>query len=199
MKFVLASNNKGKLSEMRVMMGELGYEVISQREAGVTGEAVEDGTTFAENAVKKAMYACEKTGLPAIADDSGLCVDALGGAPGVYSARYGGEGKTDHDRNLLLLENMKNEENRTARFVSAIACVFPDGDIISAEGFCEGRLLYDMRGTNGFGYDPMFYFPGEGLTMAEITPERKNEISHRAKAIAAFGEKLKEYLSQKNI
>ena len=196
MKFVLASNNNGKLREMRAMLSAMGYEIISQKEAGLDLKVEETGDTFHENAYLKAEAACRLSGLPAIADDSGLAVEALSGEPGVYSARYAGEDKTDMERNLYLLDKMKNEERRDAKFVSEIVCVFPNGDSLSARGECCGQILYEQRGEGGFGYDPLFYIPELGKTMAEISPETKNKISHRAKAIGAFGEKLKEYLMQ---
>jgi len=193
MTFILASNNSGKLKEMREMLSALGCDVISQKEAGLTLEVEETGTTFEENAFLKAEAACKMSGLPAIADDSGLCVDALGGEPGIYSARYAGEDKSDEDRNLYLLDKMKNEKNRRARFVSAVAVVFPNGDRISTLGECHGELLYAPRGENGFGYDPLFYMEEYKMTTAEMEPELKNKISHRGRAIALLGEKLKEY------
>ena len=196
MTFIMASNNEGKLREMREMLSSLGCEVLSQREAGLNLDVEETGTTFEENAFLKAEAACKASGLPAIADDSGLCVEALGGAPGIYSSRYAGEGKTDKDRNDYLLENMKNETDRRAKFVSAVVGVFPNGDRLSAYGECHGELLYEERGENGFGYDPLFYMAEYGMTTAEMAPELKNRISHRAKAIAEFGEMLKEYLRQ---
>ena len=194
MKFVLASGNKGKLKEMRAMLSKYGYQVIPQKEAGVDGEAEENGTTFEENSLIKAKYACEKTGLPSIADDSGIMVRALGGEPGVYSARYAGENKTDKERNAYLLEKMASVDDRACRFVSVITCVFPNGQVIQARGQCDGVLLDSERGENGFGYDPLFFIPQENMTMAEISDERKNQISHRARAISLFEEKLKEYL-----
>ena len=170
MKFVLASNNPGKLKEMKAMMSGMGYEIISQREAGLALEVEETGTTFLENAFLKAEAACAMSGLPAVADDSGLVVEALGGEPGVYSARYAGEDKTDKERNIYLLEKMKDKEDRSAKFVSEIACVFPNGDRLSARGECSGVIIDEERGESGFGYDPTFLFPELGLTMAEISP-----------------------------
>ena len=199
MRLVLASNNQGKLKEMRAMMSEMGYEIVSQKEAGLELEVEETGTTFLENAFLKAEAACALSGLPAVADDSGLVVEALGGEPGVYSARYAGEDKTDRERNLYLLEKMKNEEHRDAKFVSEIACVFPNGDRLSARGECSGVIIDEERGESGFGYDPTFLFPELGLTRAEISPETKNRISHRAKAMEAFGIKLREYLDRREI
>lgn len=197
MKFILASGNKGKLLEMRAMLSTLGYDVISQKDAGYDLDVEETGGTFEENSFLKADAACRASGLPAIADDSGLEVEALGGEPGVYSARYAGENKTDHERNMYLMEKMEGAENRRAKFVSCITCVFPNGDKIVSRGECEGILLRREQGKNGFGYDPLFYLPELGRTMAEISPEKKNEISHRAKAIEKFGKLLKEYSENK--
>lgn len=199
MKFILASNNAKKLVEMKAILSELGAEVLSQSEAGCDFEVDETGTTFAENAFLKANAAMKATGFPAIADDSGLVVDALGGQPGVYSARYGGSScRDDRERNLLLLKNMDNIEDRRAKFVSHIACVFPDGSVIDAEGECAGLIRRDFRGDGGFGYDPLFDIPELGMTMAELTLEVKNKVSHRAKALEIFKGKLKEKLQEKN-
>jgi len=184
MKFVLASNNPKKLKEMREILSELGIEVISQGEAGVNIEVEETGRTFEENALLKAAAVMEATGLPAVADDSGLMVDALGGAPGIYSARYGGdECRTDAERIEYLLRNMGDTDERGASFVSTIACVFPDGRRIITRGECTGLILREPRGSGGFGYDPVFYLPEYNMTMAEMSPEQKNKISHRAKAL----------------
>lgn len=184
MKFVLASNNPKKLKEMREILSELGIEVISQGEAGVNIEVEETGRTFEENALLKAAAVMEATGLPAIADDSGLMVDALGGAPGIYSARYGGdECRTDAERIEYLLRNMGDTDERGASFVSTIACVFPDGRRIITRGECTGLILREPRGSGGFGYDPVFHLPEYNMTMAEMSPEQKNKISHRAKAL----------------
>jgi XTP/dITP diphosphohydrolase len=192
MKFVLASNNIKKLKEMREILSELGLEVISQAEAGVNIEVEETGSTFEENAVLKATAVMEATGLPAVADDSGLMVDALGGEPGIYSARYGGEEcKTDAERIEFLLRNMEDTDNRSASFVSMIACVFPDGRRIVTKGECAGLILKEPRGSGGFGYDPVFYLPEFGVTMAEMSAEEKNKISHRAKALNNLKEELK--------
>ena len=192
MRFVLASNNPGKLREMREILSELGVEVLSQREAGISVEPEETGTTFAENALIKARAAMEASGLAAIADDSGIVVEALGGAPGVYSARYGGCA-TDEERTRLLLKNMENEEHRAAKFVSDIAVVFPNGDELVTAGECAGELTREPRGENGFGYDPIFYMPCFGRTLAEVTAEEKNGVSHRGRALRAMKEKLTEY------
>lgn len=194
MRFILASNNEGKLRELREILSAHGAEVVSQREAGLCLEAEENGATFAENAVIKANAACIASGEPAIADDSGLCVDALGGAPGVRSARYGGPGLSDDDRTELLLKNLENVEQRGAKFVSSIACVFPNGDVLRAEGECRGEITRAPVGDGGFGYDPVFYIPEKGKTMAELLPEEKNSISHRGAALEKFEKKLDEYL-----
>ena len=196
MRYILASNNNGKLREMKVILAETGAEVVSQREAGADFEAEETGTTFEENALIKARAACQALGEPAIADDSGLCVDALGGAPGVYSARYGGC-KTDPERVALLLKNLGDEKDREAKFVSCIACVFPNGDVLTARGECPGTITAAPRGENGFGYDPVFELPGTGKTMAQLTEEEKNAVSHRGRALKAFQEKLREYDAHK--
>lgn len=152
MTFVMASNNGGKLREIREILSDMDIEVISQREAGCEVSAQETGTTFEENAYIKAIMATTLLGLPAIADDSGLCVDALDGAPGIYSARYGnGEAKTDMERMELLLKNMEDKTDRAARFVSCVCCTFPNGDVITARGECEGTITREPRGENGFG------------------------------------------------
>lgn len=197
MKFLLASNNSGKLLEMRSLLSELGVELISQREAGLELDVEENGATFAENAYIKAKAACEASGLPAISDDSGLCVEALGGAPGVYTARYGGSGLTDSERYLLLLKNMERIENRKAKFVSAIVCVMPNGDIIRVGGECYGEILYKPVGNGGFGYDPIFGVPEmDGKSMSELAPDEKNAVSHRGKAMKKFREELLKYYSE---
>ena len=167
---------------MAAILGELGIEVASLPEGAPEPE--ENGATFEENALIKATAAADFTGLPAIADDSGLCVDALGGAPGIRSARYC-EG-TDADRNAFLLKNMEGIEDRACKFVSVICCCFPDGQQLSARGECPGILAHGPTGDGGFGYDPIFYIPELGKTMAQLTPEEKNKISHRAKALAGF-------------
>ena len=194
MKFVLASKNPDKLKEMREIMDQLGIEVVSEAEAGVDVEVEETGSTFEENAVLKAKAVCRASGLPAIADDSGLCVTALGGGPGVYSARYGGPGA---DSKRLVLEDLRGQTDRTAKFVCCVCCIFPDGGGIGARGECEGMIAYAPRGEGGFGYDPIFLVPGMKKTFAQMTPEEKNAISHRGKALAAFQEKLELYLKQR--
>lgn len=189
MKIIAATKNKNKLREF----GEIlkGFEIISQEDAGIDIDVEETGTTFEENSLLKAQAIYEKSGIPAIADDSGLCVDALGGEPGVYSARYGGEGYDDEGRVELLLKNMRDipDEKRTARFVCAITMVSDDG-IITAKGECEGRINHAPVGENGFGYDPVFYMEEYGKTTAQMTPDEKNAVSHRGKALRIFAEKL---------
>lgn len=196
MKLVLASKNKKKLAEMNDILSHLGVEVCSEAEAGVDVEVEETGTTFEENSLLKARAVMEASGLPAIADDSGLCVDALNGAPGVYSARYGGPELDDAGRYQLLLENMRGQLDRRCKFVSAICCCFPNGDRVEARGECAGTLAYAPKGADGFGYDPIFFVPGLKKTFAELSPEEKNAISHRGNALKAFREKLETYLKK---
>ena len=196
MKLVLASKNKKKLVEMNDILSQLGIQVCSEAEAGVDVEVEETGTTFEENSLLKAKAVMEASGLPAIADDSGLCVDALGGAPGVYSARYGGEGLDDVGRYRLLLENMRGQMPRTARFVSVITCCFPNGDVLTARGECPGTIAFAPMGEGGFGYDPVFFLPKLKKTFAQLTPEEKNAISHRGKALELFRAKLEDYLNR---
>lgn len=195
MKLVLASQNQKKLKEMDEILSQLGVEVCLQSDIGIHVDVEETGTTFEENSLLKARAVMEASGMPAIADDSGLCVDALGGAPGVYSARYGGEGLDDTGRYRLLLENMRGMP-RSARFVSVITCCFPNGDVISARGECPGTIAFAPMGEGGFGYDPVFFLPEKKKTFAQLTAEEKNAISHRGKALEAFKIKLQEYLNQ---
>ena len=170
MKVVLASHNAKKITEMRAILSQMGVEVLSQRDVGVDLEPEETGTTFEANARIKAKAVMEATGLPAIADDSGLMVDAL----------------DDTGRWQLLLRNMAGQSHRTCRFVSVICCAFPDGSEILARGECPGVLAEGPSGAGGFGYDPIFFLPQLGKTMAQLTPEEKNQISHRARALAGF-------------
>ena len=196
MKLVLASKNKKKLVEMNDILTHLGIQVCSEAEAGVDVEVEETGTTFEENSLLKAKAVMEASGLPAIADDSGLCVDALNGAPGVYSARYGGEGLDDVGRYRLLLENMRGQMPRTARFVSVITCCFPNGDVLTARGECPGTIAFAPMGEGGFGYDPVFFLPPLKKTFAQLSPEEKNAVSHRGKALELFRARLEEYLKE---
>lgn len=195
MKLVLASNNAHKLQELRAILSTLGMEVVAQREAGVFVEPDENGATFEENSYIKAKTVMDACGLPTVADDSGLMVDALGGEPGVFSARYGGDAcKSDRDRLEYLLRRMEGvpDEKRTAHFVSVITMLTPDGKKVAARGECPGRILREAHGENGFGYDPVFYVPEEGYTFAQLAPERKNQISHRARALEAFVRQIRE-------
>lgn len=196
MKFILATHNPGKLREMAAILGQYGVEVVSPADVGITVDVEETGTTFAENAMLKAKAICAAADLPAIADDSGLCVDALNGGPGVYSARYGGEGLDDKGRYTLLLQNMRGQTTRAAHFACAIACAFPNGDELTAEGRCDGTIAFAPMGEGGFGYDPVFFVPEKAKTFGQLTAEEKSAISHRGKALKAFSEKLATYLGK---
>lgn len=191
MKLIIASNNAHKLTEMKAILAPFFDDVQSMREAGIEHETVEDGETFMENAVKKARELAEISGCCAIADDSGLCVDALGGAPGVYSARYSGVHGDDKANNRKLLKELEGTNDRGAHYTCAIALVWPDGRLLTAEDYLYGEIAHDERGSNGFGYDPLFLLPEQGLRTAEISPEEKNRISHRGKALRQLVEKLK--------
>ena len=195
-KFVLATHNPGKLKEMAEILKKFHVEVVMPADLGLDVDVEETGTTFAENAMLKAKAVCAASGLPAIADDSGLVVDALDGRPGVYSARYGGEEATDDDRNVLLLGEMKDvpKGQRSARFVSAVCCVFPNGDVLRAEGTFEGEIGYAPAGENGFGYDPIFVVGDR--TSAEMSPAEKDAVSHRGNALKLFSKDLQNYLEK---
>lgn len=190
MTFVIATHNAKKLKELKRILEPLGFDAVIREDLP---EVEETGATFAENALLKAESACKVTGMPAIADDSGLVVDALGGAPGVYSARYAGEDATDRQRYEKLLDELREvpTEQRTARFVSAVCCVFPDGNIITAEGACEGIIAFEPKGEGGFGYDPIFLV-GE-RSYAEMTAEEKDSISHRGRALAKLAQELENW------
>ena len=196
MKFVLATQNQKKLREMSDILSGFGVEVVTPKSLGIDLEVEGTGTTFAENAMLKAKAICEAANLPAIADDSGLCVDALAGAPGVYSARYGGEGLDDVGRYRLLLENLRGQTTRTAHFACAIACAFPNGDTLTAEGKVEGTIAYAPMGEGGFGYDPIFFYPPLRKTFGQLTAEEKHGISHRGKALEVFVKDLATYLNK---
>ncbi|MBQ6539657.1 MAG: RdgB/HAM1 family non-canonical purine NTP pyrophosphatase [Oscillospiraceae bacterium] len=195
MKFVLATNNKGKLREIRELFADMGIEFITQREAGLETEAEENGSTFEENAMIKAKHACDALGLPAIADDSGICIDALDGGPGIYSARFGNL-KVDALKNQYVLDLMKDTDLRGAHYVCAIVCLMPNGDMIETRGECWGEILREPRGEGGFGYDPIFLVPELGKSMAELTMEEKNAVSHRGRALREFKAKLNKYLEE---
>ncbi len=191
MKFLVATNNQGKLKEFNQILGELGIECVSLRDLGITADVEETGTTFLENALLKAKEIYQIAKIPTISDDSGLMVDALDGEPGVYSARYAGEPSDDQKNMDKLLANLKEEPNRTARFKSVIAAVFSEDDIVVAEGECEGVIIDEKRGENGFGYDPIFYVESLGKTFSEMTDAEKNSLSHRGNAIRNLKEQLK--------
>ena len=195
-KIVFATGNEGKMREVRLILQDLGFPVLSMKEAGVSLDIEENGTTFAENAMIKARAVWEKTGGIVLADDSGLVVDYLGGEPGVYSARYLGEDTSYEIKNQAIIDRLADakEEERTARFVSAIAAVLPDGSELVTEGTVEGLIAHEPAGNGGFGYDPIFYLPEYGVTSAEIPIEKKNEISHRGKDLEAMKIKLRERL-----
>ena len=199
MKLILASNNANKLKEFRQLVEGLDIQLLSQKEADCFFEVDENGSTFEENAYLKASAVTKATGLAAVADDSGLCVDALNGEPGIYSARYGaGHASTDQERYEYLLKKLEGVSDRSARFVCCICCTFPDGRILTARGECEGEILTEPRGTNGFGYDPVFHPFAADKGMAELTPQEKNAISHRGNALRAFIPLLKEAVDVNN-
>ena len=190
MKFVAATGNAHKLKEIRAVLSE--YDIVSQEEAGFFGDVEETGTTFMENALIKARAVCRAPGMPSLADDSGLCVNALGGAPGVYSARYSGRGTMGN--RVLLLKNLEGVDDRSAYFCCALALVFPDGREYTAEGKTYGRILTEAQGENGFGYDPLFWSDDLKQSFAAAPESDKNAVSHRGRALRelkkAFGELL---------
>ena len=195
MKVVLASKNKHKLVEISKITEKFDMELVLQSELGVDIDVEENGTTFEENSLIKARAVMEATGLPALADDSGIAVDALNGEPGIYSARYGFDDSLDDWGRLeLLLKNTEQvpDGQRQAQFVCVITMITPDETVIQARGEIHGELLREPRGENGFGYDPIFYYPPLGKSTAELSPEEKNEVSHRANALKEFYRKLKE-------
>ena len=195
MKVVLASKNKHKLVEISKITEKFGIELVLQSELGVDIDVEENGTTFEENSFIKAEAVMKATGLPALADDSGIAVDALNGEPGIYSARYGFDDSLDDwGRLLLLLKNTEQvpDGQRQAQFVCVITMVTPEGKVIQARGEIHGELLREAKGKNGFGYDPIFYYPPYGKTTAEMSPEEKNQVSHRANALRSFYDKMKE-------
>ena len=199
-KVILATNNLGKVREMAALLKDMDIQVLSLKDMDDVPEVIEDGSTFLENAHKKACAISEATGLMAISDDSGLEVDALKGAPGIYSARYAGEGATDEKNYLKLLDELKyvELEKRTARFRCVLVACHPSGKWITAEGTCEGTIGFSPKGEQGFGYDPVFLLPDLNLTMAEIVPEKKNQLSHRAMALKKLKEILPDFLKKKD-
>lgn len=197
MDFLIATHNKKKKEELQRILSPLGISVKTADEAGIELTDVEEtGTTFEENAVLKAVSGCRESGMPCIADDSGLMVDALGGEPGVYSARYAGEHGNDKKNNEKLLKNLKDvkSEDRTAKFVSTVCCAFPDGRKFTVRGECKGLIGFEEKGHNGFGYDPLFYV-GE-KTFAELSSNEKDKISHRGNALRKLVEVLPQYLNE---
>lgn len=190
-KLIFATNNEGKVNEIRQILGD-GYEVYSLKDLDIHTDIVEDGKTFEENAQIKAKAICQQTNEMVLADDSGFEVDYLGGEPGIYSARYLGEDTSYEIKNAEILKRCEQakEEERTARFVCAIACAYPDGRMATTRGVIEGMLAYEPKGTNGFGYDPIFYLPERGCTTGEMEPEEKNKISHRGIALRKMVERL---------
>lgn len=194
---IFATKNKGKIREINAILADMDVNVVSMEDAGIHIDMVEDGTTFEENAMKKAVEIMEASGKITLADDSGLEIDYLDKAPGVYSARFLGEDTPYPEKFKVILEKLKDvpEEKRTARFVSCIAAAFPDGRKLLSYDTVEGRIAYEAKGENGFGYDPIFYVPEKGKHMAELSPEEKNAISHRGKALR----KMKELLKKENL
>lgn len=194
--YIIATHNPHKLAELRRILSECGIDGVTDRDLGITlTEAEENGTTFAENAYIKAASACRESGLPAIADDSGLCIDALNGRPGVLSARFAPEG--ERKKTVLRLMEGLEPAKRTAYFISAICCVFPDGRVITAEGRCDGHITFECRGENGFGYDPIFEC-ANGLTYSEMSDEEKDAISHRGVGLRLFRQNLQRELFGKS-
>lgn len=183
MRLIIASNNKHKVYEIKTILAPYFDEILSLSEAGISHETVEDGETFMENALKKAREIAEISHGAALADDSGICADALGGEPGVYSARYSGGHGNDEDNNKLLIKNLSDKADKSAHYTAAIAIVYPDGREVTAEGYMYGRIIDTPRGDRGFGYDPIFVPEGEQRTVAEMSDSEKNEISHRASAL----------------
>ena len=188
MRLIIASNNKHKIYEIKKILGSRFDEILSLCEAGIDHETIEDGETFLDNAMKKAAEIAELSGCAALADDSGICCDALGGAPGVFSARY--SGGTDEDNNALLLEQLKDKADKSAHYTCAMVLCYPDGRVVSAEGYMYGEITEHRRGEHGFGYDPLFIPEGETRTVAEMSDEEKNAISHRGRALALLLERL---------
>ena len=189
---IFATGNMGKMKEIKAILGDIGEEILSMKEAGIDMDIVEDGSTFEENAIIKAKAVMERTGQLALADDSGLEIDALNKEPGIYSARYMGEDTSYHIKNANLIQRLEGvpDEKRAARFVCAIAAAFPDGRRKTVRAAMEGRIGYEEKGENGFGYDPIFYLPEYGCTSAELSMEEKNRISHRGKALCLIKEEL---------
>ncbi|MFG6333002.1 MAG: RdgB/HAM1 family non-canonical purine NTP pyrophosphatase [Lachnospiraceae bacterium] len=198
-RILFATENEGKMREVRMILADLGIEILSLKEAGFRSEAEENGTTFEENAVIKATEIMKKSGEVVLADDSGLEVDALNKEPGIYSARYMGHDTSYHIKNRSLIERLEGKQGseRSARFVCAIAAVFPDGRVLTTRGTMEGEIGYEERGENGFGYDPIFYLPEYGCCSGELPLEIKNQLSHRGKALRLMKEELRKLREEK--
>jgi len=190
MKLIIASNNKHKIYEIKAILDGYFEDILSLSEAKIDHETLEDGTTFMENAIKKAREIAEISGCASLADDSGITAHALGDAPGVYSARFSGVHGDDEANNALLLERLADKEDKSAHYTCAIALAYPTGELVCAEGYMYGEITEHRRGTRGFGYDPIFVPTGESRTVAEMSDEEKNSISHRSKALKALVEKL---------
>ena len=206
-KIIFATGNAGKMKEIRMILADLRIngeeaEILSMKEAGIVTEIIEDGRTFAENAIikAKAVAACAE-GAIVLADDSGLEIDYLNKEPGIYSARYLGEDTSYHEKNTNLIGRLTGvpDKDRTARFVCAIACVLPDGEVMTEEATIEGRIGYEEKGRNGFGYDPIFIVPEYDKSTAQLTEEEKNEISHRGKALRGMKRQLKAYFDEQGM
>lgn len=193
-KIIFATGNKGKMKEVRMILEDLGLPVLSLKDAGITADVEENGTTFEENAQIKAKAIMEMTGALVLADDSGLEVDALDKEPGIYSARYMGHDTSYHIKNQNIIDRLEGKvgEERSARFVCAIAAAFPDGRVLITRGTMEGQIGYEEKGENGFGYDPIFYLPEYQCYSAELSLEEKNKLSHRGKALRLMKERLHE-------
>lgn len=191
-KLIFATGNEGKMKEIRMILGDLDYEILSMKEAGITADIVEDGKSFEENAIIKATAISKLANCLVLADDSGLEVDYMDKMPGIFSARWLGEDTSYAVKNQKIIENLSGvpDDKRTARFVCAIAAAFPDGRVVTKRGAIEGIIGYEERGENGFGYDPIFFLPEYGKTTAELSPEEKNKISHRGKALQMIKDEL---------
>lgn len=196
-KIIFATGNEGKMREIRAILGDMDAEICSMKEAGIQTDIIEDGRTFEENAIIKAKTIAAQTDAIVLADDSGLEIDYLNKEPGIYSARYMGEDTPYSIKNKSLIDRLTGvpDEKRTARFVCAIAAAFPDGQVVTTQGVIEGRIGYEEKGSNGFGYDPIFYVPEYGCSTAQLTEEQKNQISHRGKALEAMKLELKKRMS----
>ena len=190
MKLIIASNNKHKIHEIKAILGTKFEEILSMREAGIDHETVEDGSTFMENALKKAREIAEISGCAALADDSGICAHALDGAPGIFSARFAGNHGDDEANNALLIKMLSDKQDKTAHYTCAMCLAYPDGTLVQAEGYLYGSITENRRGNGGFGYDPYFVPDGEERTVAEMSAEEKNGISHRARALCKLLELL---------